>query len=299
MFKNNSKNRSHTKNAHVKTLYVLPRLTDQDKTTILEDNNPLNTQDQTILRSEPQPLAQKRAIHSVANFQGELPKAERPKSRFKRIESEHHHFHNPRVQGLLDILKKAQRFELSPDEKKLATFFVTDNKEYGVYGGAVLLKKKVLNAHKNRESRYAFQGEHLWTCSLGLSLPNKDPFLMSGDMVSFVHLFYKELYATLVAFGAEREALFLWVTLDPVEALLLDKVGNFPFILQIKPETTVDGLFHGLLALREDLAIPFLKTRHWGRHLGDKSCLDTPSLNDLSLSASSLRFPSQQEEEMK
>jgi hypothetical protein len=196
----------------------------------------------------------------------ELPEEFLEASHFKRIEANHYPFNHYRVHSLLQLLKKAQRLELSLQEQKLATFFVADNSEREVYGGAVLLKKRIRNYHKNRSSKFSFQGERLFSASFVLHLANKDPFYMSGKRITFCRHFYEELYRTFFVLGQKQSAPYMWVTLDPEEALCLETLSNFPFMLRMKPKDTIDGLFHGLLALKKDIAKTLIDPKRWIRN---------------------------------
>lgn len=175
---------------------------------------------------------------------------------FQRIEANHYPFNHYRVHSLLQLLKKTQHFELSAEETKLATFFVADNGENEVYGGAVLLKKRAL-PHKNKVAKVACQNS-LWACSFTLHLPNKDPLYMSSKRLAFCRQFYKRLYDSLITFGQDRKISFLWCTLDAEEANCVEGASSLPFIFKIQPKDSTEGLFQGLLSLDPKIAKTFI-----------------------------------------
>ncbi len=190
------------------------------------------------------------------------------KTGFKSVESTYHPFYGRRVEGLLETLKDSQGLELSRDAKKLGHFFFPKEKIPNASSGAFLLKQRVPSFYQNSISHFAFRGKRVWTCSFALSLHNQHPESMDDGVVAQVKRFYREFYDTLVTFGQERKIPSLFVTLSHRESLCVEEFGDFPFVLKIQPRDTIDGLFRGVLALREDLVKRCLKERCLGSHPG-------------------------------
>jgi len=81
----------------------------------------------------------------------------------------------------------------------------------------------------------------------------------SSDSNSFLdstNVFYKELLERFIEFGQQVNTTFLCLTLCPYEYQRIRDKGFWPCILEIKPEDSPDGLFHGILSLSKDPELP-------------------------------------------
>ena len=222
---------------------------------MVDDKTPKQTNDTLSL------LSAHKSTSAKERQPSSQPQEHGPK--FHKIEADHYHLDHARVQSLLKLLKKTQRLELSLEEKRLATFLIAESDKRDVYGGVVLLKQRVRNRKKKSGSHYAFKGEKIWTCCSVLHLDKKDPIYMNGQQRAFFREFYGELYEMLSDFGHKMGTPFVWMTLAPEEGLCLEALGNFPFMVKIKPHDAVDGLFHGLLAIEEGFAKACVVPKDW------------------------------------
>ena len=175
--------------------------------------------------------------------------------------------------NLLTLLAESQDFALSEEEQKRAVFFAQTSEGNKVLGGAVLAKKVLLHPHKNQRFCFLFQGIPFWTCAFAFPPGIEDWQSMSQKQFRIVRTFYDALYDKLVEFGSQSDTPLIWVTLSKEEAYLLEGIRELPFLLKMFPYETKDGLFHGLLALREDYVkacFPLLPWRNAGYSLAPK-----------------------------
>ena len=61
--------------------------------------------------------------------------------------------------------------------------------------------------------------------------------------------FYQDLLEKFMEFGQKTKADFLYLTLCPFEYERTKNKGFWTYVLEIKPEESPDGLFHGILPL--------------------------------------------------
>jgi hypothetical protein len=125
--------------------------------------------------------------------------------------------------------------------------FIGKEDRHGFCGGALLLKKRLLPFQRNvgsQKSLFPFQKGEIWTCTLKLHIDNS-----TLDFESFSKEFYHNLYEKLVAFGREVGTDFLYMVLDPGEYLCTEVIGFWPYVVEIRPQESMDGLFHGVLSL--------------------------------------------------
>ena len=62
-------------------------------------------------------------------------------------------------------------------------------------------------------------------------------------------------------FGKKEEADFFILSLRPAEFIKIKTHGHWPFLIEILPNASSDGLFHGLLALKPEK--PKTHTKAW------------------------------------
>ncbi|HUX79409.1 MAG TPA: hypothetical protein VMW10_06670, partial [Alphaproteobacteria bacterium] len=133
-----------------------------------------------------------------------------------------------------------------------ATFILNDDRETGVYGGALLLKKKLNDFPPELVktlAEFVSPQECMWKCIISLFLQKESPLYETDEIMHFCQTFYRKLYNRLVGFGKKEETGFLCVSLDSGEYLCMEELIAWPYVFEIKPQDSSDGLFHGILPL--------------------------------------------------
>lgn len=131
-----------------------------------------------------------------------------------------------------------------------ATYLLENDKEEGYVGGALLMKKKLfpfLRTLGNQKITFPTQEKEIWVSTIGLNIKNP-----TFDFEAKGKIFYKRLYQELVNFGALHKVNFLYLLLDPGEYLCTEALGFWPYVIEIRPQDSLDGLFHGLLSLKKE-----------------------------------------------
>ncbi|MBY0291725.1 MAG: hypothetical protein K2W92_00320 [Alphaproteobacteria bacterium] len=169
----------------------------------------------------------------------------------KIIEQKDHCFHTLRIESLLDLFRIYHNFELSSEEKGRTTFIIAEDERNGVYGGALLYKKKVGDLYdkiKNIVSTFHPNGRKVWVATLCFSL-NQNVSLSTFDELDLCEAFYQSLLKKFIKFGRKKKAKFFILSLSPL-AYVKEKVyGDWPYLLEIHHKEATDGLFHGILGL--------------------------------------------------
>lgn len=167
---------------------------------------------------------------------------------FDVILPKNHPYQNPLKDSFLEIIKKNQTLNYVFRDQKNATFILTQDPLNGFYGGALLLKQKLSFLHKDiRKSLFSqsSQKQEIWTGNVSLYMTHDLP----AHFESLCKSFYQNLYAQLVEFGIKEKISFLCVTLEPGEYLCTEAIGLWPYVVEVRPQDSSDGLFHGILSL--------------------------------------------------
>jgi hypothetical protein len=170
---------------------------------------------------------------------------------FKIIEPKHHCFCATPINHFMDLVKSRHAFGLSKHDQNQATFVLCDDKIKGACGGALLFQKKVEDfPYKISNTLLDFipPKEKAWECIVSLSI-NDSSLWATNEEGYFCQQFYRNLYNNLVDFGKKESTGFLCVSLDFQEFLCTEGVTLWPYIFELKPQQSSDGLFHGILSL--------------------------------------------------
>ncbi len=169
----------------------------------------------------------------------------------KIIGPKEHCYYRSRIDLVMGMMQFSQNISLSSEEQDVSPFIIGEDENCDVYGGAVLYKKSVATLHDHLKgviSAIIPQKEEVWGGSLSLFIDDKMPSLGMADS-DFYHEFYKNLLEEFISFGEKEGVRFLCLTLDPLEYLRTKKKGLWPYILEVTPQHSLDGLFHGILSL--------------------------------------------------
>lgn len=167
------------------------------------------------------------------------------------IEPKDHLANQKRIDSFLSLLKVYQDFSIPLEELENATFIIASDNEYGVYGGALLLKKSVWNLElciRQTILTYQPDADEVWTGIIGYYKEHEGP--LSGKQALKGYLdFYCDLLKFFNHFGNEKQISSLLLTLTQVEYLKSKNHKLWKYAYKVLPEESTDGLFHGILLL--------------------------------------------------
>lgn len=169
---------------------------------------------------------------------------------FKIIEPPRQCYYKGRLDLFIALMKLQQRFCLSSEEQSQATFILAEEEEGEVYGGAIFYNKSPQDLHpqiKKRLLRLCPAEETMWEATLFL---RSERLSYVRERSSFMQIFYRNLLEKLSEVGRERGASFLCLTLSPIEYFRIRKRSFWPWVVEINPQDSLDGLFHGILSLK-------------------------------------------------
>ncbi len=172
---------------------------------------------------------------------------------FEIIEQQEKSFKSKIVSLVEEKIKNFQgeSFFLKNREK---TFIVAQGGEKELIGGACLLKKRLMDVHEDvREllTTLVFYEDCVWECScVCLEISSKFSSSAALQCEQFSQNFYRALYEKLVEFGRRKDLGFIVMKLTQETYEATRGLGLWPYVVELKPETTSDGLFHGILPLR-------------------------------------------------
>ncbi|MBS0272255.1 MAG: hypothetical protein JSR85_06370 [Proteobacteria bacterium] len=138
------------------------------------------------------------------------------------------------------------------EEPKNTIFVIADEKRKELVGGASLFKKELSLIQEDvRELVTTLPLQNrVWECSnvyIETFYKNLEP--EKKDFVEFSQSFYRGFYEGLVEFGKQKKAGFVIMKLSSDIYNATKKFGLWPYVVELKPENSPDGLFHGILPL--------------------------------------------------
>ncbi|OJW49205.1 MAG: hypothetical protein BGO67_04410 [Alphaproteobacteria bacterium 41-28] len=167
---------------------------------------------------------------------------------FVIIEPKDHHSYKTIVDLFSEFIKEGVMLHYSFQDHTRATFISLKDQSNGTFGGAILLKQRVGTLHQKvgrHLSSLAPKNGEVWTCSLFLQGENHS----LSQSEAFCQLFYQNLYQQLVTFGRKEKLDFLCMILEQGEYLYTEIIGSWPYVFEVHPDESRDGLFHGILSL--------------------------------------------------
>ncbi|OJW50203.1 MAG: hypothetical protein BGO67_02435 [Alphaproteobacteria bacterium 41-28] len=167
--------------------------------------------------------------------------------RFDIIESEKEIVENQ----LIDLVTKKMRcFQRSEDQK--GSIYILVRERESLKGGACLVRRNLKNIQEDvRElvMTHPLQN-YVWECStVCLELPQEQSVKETSELRYSYHSFYRGLYEGFVEFGKMKGVGFLIMKLSPEVYDATKEFGLWPYVVELKPDNSLDGLFHGVLPL--------------------------------------------------
>lgn len=168
---------------------------------------------------------------------------------FSFIESRSVSSHKDLVNLFAKLIKEDSKLNGFFQDWQNTSFLLTQDAAKGIYGGALLHQTK-LNSLPSKIARnlraFSLLNGKIWACTFCFHL--KDNNFPSELEIYFKDL-YKNLYKELSHFGAREKTSILYMMLQPGEYLCSGVLGFWPYRLEINPNESSDGLFHGILPL--------------------------------------------------
>jgi hypothetical protein len=173
--------------------------------------------------------------------------------KFEIIESTQRIFRNKLIKLTTEKMKLFQGIELPFKHHIPPTFIIAQKDNKTIFGGACLLKKKLVDIQEDLGELVAALTVHknsVWECStIYFETFSTHPPSHSSEEESFSKYFYRGLYEELVTFGSQKNISFIIMKLPPDIYVATKKFGLWPYVVELKPQNSPDGLFHGILPL--------------------------------------------------
>lgn len=169
---------------------------------------------------------------------------------FKNISPSYQRYYKGRIDLFMGLMGLYQDVSLVSEEQRQATFIIGEDGNNGLYGGAVLHKYSVSDLQGQLQaviSTFDPEREEIWMGTLSCFI--EDKVLSLDDKMAAYKAFYRELFEKFMEFGEEEKVRYLCLTLNPFEHRRTKNKGLWPYILEIQPQESLDGLFHGILSL--------------------------------------------------
>lgn len=198
----------------------------------------------------------------------------------KIITPKEQYYYQARIDLLMGMICHFQKSPLLLEEQKTATFILAKTEkdknhshfhskkyfdsdslgntpflETGIYGGAVLHQRNIrtlpsavqefMTAHNKEIS--STKGD-IWGSSI-LFFMNLKKSRLNKEESEGNQEFYKILLEKFIEFSQQKKFNFLYLVLCPLEYQSTKKMHFWPYLLEIKPEDSPDGLFHGVITL--------------------------------------------------
>lgn len=170
----------------------------------------------------------------------------------KIIEPSSHEVYQPEIDRLLYFLQVSQKVEIPVEEKTRSSFIIAKNPKCGVYGGAVFRKKRSDALNETIETALFTlhsKSRKVWFVQLCACIVGCEG-LSREDKLTLFKSFYSRLYKQLVKFGKQHKARFLVLSLSPSDYAITSSYQGWPYILEVRPDNTLDHRFQGILALK-------------------------------------------------
>ncbi len=168
---------------------------------------------------------------------------------FQFIEPEEQYEYRRLITPFLQSLKYTPQLCRSFKRWRGASFLLAKERSHEVEGGALLLQQKIETIHPTLQAHLKTHHptlKYLWTGAISLHV---DEEIRGRDFEKICQLFYSSLLADLIAFGIKEDARFLALKMLPLDSLMIDRQGFWPYMAQVNPQSSRDKLFHGILTL--------------------------------------------------
>lgn len=171
---------------------------------------------------------------------------------FNLIHQKQHNLYKPKIESFLEKWTTNSLMPLPLSEQNEVAYIVAEHKEFGVYGGAYLYRKKIkfLPSEIKQELEIYLSLEFpIWIGSVFLDLENPKIIHLAQKDKFFYVTFYRNLYEKLFEFGKNQGMGLICMKLKPEEYSRTKEISQWPYSVSIEPSKSPDHLFHGILSL--------------------------------------------------
>ena len=125
----------------------------------------------------------------------------------KPIKLAYHDVNKSFLDPLLEAIKDNPALHCSFQDPSKSTFIVARDEVNGIYGGALLLKKRISSLQRKAGMpMLTYQPKKVWTCTVCIQIEESG---CSPCYESFCKIFYRNLYEKLIEFGIKEKIDFL------------------------------------------------------------------------------------------
>lgn len=166
---------------------------------------------------------------------------------FYFIEPEEHYLYKTLIFPFLDQLADCPKLNDTFEDWDKATFLLANDKTRTFQGGALFVKQSLEMLPpriQNHIKTFYPNREDVWRGIVSLQVRES---ITGRDFEKICKLFYSALISDLVAFSIIQNAPFLCITMAPSDYLDCEMCNFWPYTLKVRPETSRDKLFHGVL----------------------------------------------------
>lgn len=167
------------------------------------------------------------------------------------IEPKDHKTYQVHIDSFLSLLAFYQNYTPHPQDWNDGTFIIASDNEFGVYGGAILLKKSIWELeHKLRQIILTIHSDikTVWTVKIGFHREHEARLPKIKILNGYLN-FYQDLLKAFNDYGNRKGIDFLCLSLNAVEHLKLKKYGCWHYAGTISPDESLNKQFHSILVL--------------------------------------------------
>jgi hypothetical protein len=172
--------------------------------------------------------------------------------KFAVIESPQYFLRNKLKKLMAEKMQFFQGGATSLSDRLAPTFIIAYGEGKKILGGACLVKKNLIDIQdevKELLTPPTFRQDYVWECSTIYVDVSRTYPRSSHRPEELLRSFYQGLYAECVAFGRRQDTNFIIMKLLDEGYIATKELGLWPYVVEIKPKNSSDGLFHGILPL--------------------------------------------------
>lgn len=171
---------------------------------------------------------------------------------FSIIEAPHKMLRNTIFQSMVEKMKFFQGIENPLGVRVDPVFVIIEGERRKLLGTACLFHKEIPEVQEEvADLISALKSPHdqVWECST-IYVNSSSPHIASYAIDPYlIQAFYRKLYEGLIAFGIKKNIHFIVMKLLSETYSATQEMGLWPYVIELKPSHSADGLFHGVLPL--------------------------------------------------
>lgn len=183
---------------------------------------------------------------------------------FRIIEPKDHSFYKEQINLLRELMSKQQGIKVCEEDTSHTTFFIEKSKN-DIWIGGFLSLRESRNIPKSIKGKFDClykPHQQVWYGAFFSQLKGEyflESFSRTRRALSDIYRvlyedFYKSLYQELIDFGKKQNIKVITLTLPPHDYLHIEEVRSWPFLSVLTPGESLDGYFHGVLSIPQNLS---------------------------------------------